>query len=118
MKLRATKKEIREGYYKIISAGYCDVESLLVAENAFAYSAGSLGWCCDYYDIDGVCISTGYSPLSDKHMKDDYKVVRKYNEKAKKLLGYEPQIDFEVGLNKVHAWLVDNKENIQGNPEF
>jgi len=26
-------------------------------------------------------------------------------EKAKRLLGYEPQMGFEKGLKKVHAWL-------------
>jgi nucleoside-diphosphate-sugar epimerase len=39
-------------------------------------------------------------------------------EKAKKLLGYEPQMGFEDGLKRVHAWFVENWENIEGNAEF
>ena len=85
MKLRATKKEIKKGYYRIISAGYCDIQTLLRYENPFAYSAGGCGWCCDYYDIDGVCISTGYSPLTEKNSKRDFKVINKYEKKARKL---------------------------------
>ncbi|MCK4736801.1 MAG: GDP-mannose 4,6-dehydratase, partial [Methanophagales archaeon] len=39
-------------------------------------------------------------------------------EKAKRLLGYEPQMKFEDGLKKVHAWFVENWENIEGSAEF
>ena len=39
-------------------------------------------------------------------------------EKAKKLLGYEPQMEFEDGLKKVHEWFVDNQENIEKSAEF
>jgi nucleoside-diphosphate-sugar epimerase len=38
--------------------------------------------------------------------------------KAKRLLGYEPQTGFEDGLKKVHAWFVENWENIEGSAEF
>jgi len=39
-------------------------------------------------------------------------------EKAKKLLGYEPQIGFETGLKNVQAWFVENMENIERSAEF
>jgi len=39
-------------------------------------------------------------------------------EKAKKLLGYEPQIGFEDGLKNVQAWFVENRENIKRSAEF
>lgn len=39
-------------------------------------------------------------------------------EKAKKLLGYEPQIGFETGLKNVQAWFVENRENIERSSEF
>ena len=39
-------------------------------------------------------------------------------EKAKRLLGYEPQMEFEDGLKKVHEWFVDNWENIERSAEF
>jgi UDP-glucose 4-epimerase len=38
--------------------------------------------------------------------------------KAKRLLGYEPQMEFEDGLKKVHAWFTENWENIEGCAEF
>lgn len=39
-------------------------------------------------------------------------------DKAKKLLGYEPQTEFEAGLDKVQAWFVENWENIDRSAEF
>jgi len=39
-------------------------------------------------------------------------------DKAKKLLGYEPQTEFEVGLRKVHEWMVENWESIKSCAEF
>jgi nucleoside-diphosphate-sugar epimerase len=39
-------------------------------------------------------------------------------EKAKRLLGYEPQMEFEDGLKKVHAWFTENWENIERSAEF
>ena len=82
MKLKATKKEIREGYYYIAGVGYCEAQNLLKHERAFAYSAGCYGWACDYYDVDGVCISTGYNYISNQNVACDYKLIKEYDDKA------------------------------------
>ena len=39
-------------------------------------------------------------------------------EKAKRLLGYEPQMEFEDGLKKVREWFLENWENIDERVEF
>jgi len=39
-------------------------------------------------------------------------------DKAKRLLDYQPQMDFEEGLKKVHGWLVKNREKIEKRAEF
>ena len=39
-------------------------------------------------------------------------------EKAKKVLGYEPKIQFEDGVKKVHGWFMKNWENIKKSAEF
>ena len=39
-------------------------------------------------------------------------------EKAKRILGYKPKMEFENGLEKVHDWLIDNWYNINKNAEF
>ncbi len=79
MKLKATRKEIKNGYRHILSIGYCALQTLLNYESPFAYSTRVEGWSCDYYDIDGVCISTGYSTIG-KYV--DYELIREYENKA------------------------------------
>jgi len=39
-------------------------------------------------------------------------------EKAHKILGYEPKMDFKVGLKKVYAWFIENQENIRASCKF
>jgi len=82
-KIKATKAEMRQNY-RILSIGYCDAQNLLVYESPVAYSVSTYGWACDYYDINGVIISTGYNPLPNKNMKNDYKLIREYEAKAQK----------------------------------
>jgi hypothetical protein len=96
MKFKTTKKDMKNNYNRIISIGYADAQYLLSHENAIAYSTRTEGWACDYYDIDGVLISTGYSPLTEKNAKDNYTLTREYNEKARDInsnygLSYEDQ---------------------------
>ncbi|MDI6886802.1 MAG: GDP-mannose 4,6-dehydratase, partial [archaeon] len=39
-------------------------------------------------------------------------------EKAKRLLDYEPQMEFEDGLKKVHERFTENREDIEKSAEF
>lgn len=39
-------------------------------------------------------------------------------DKAKRLLGYEPKVNFVEGVRKVHQWFVENWENINKDAEF
>lgn len=83
-KIKASKREMGNNY-RILSIGYCNAQYLLSYETPVAYSVGVYGWSCDYYDIDGIIISTGYSPISSKNMKEDYKLIKEYEDKARAL---------------------------------
>lgn len=85
IKYRATKKAMNEGYTHIIGIGAGDLQHLLKFEEPFAYSTRAEGWACDYYDIDGVLISTGYSPIRSKRTKSYYQINQEYDEKARKI---------------------------------
>ena len=85
MKFKTTKKEMKQNYHRIIGIGYCDAYYLLRYEEPIAYSAGVYGWACDYYDIDGVLISTGYSHLDNKNTYADYEIIKEYNNKAREI---------------------------------
>lgn len=90
-KIKATKTEMRKNY-RIASIGYVEAQHLLNYKSPFAYTCGLNGWTADYYDIDGVLISTGYDPIASKNTKCDYKTVRKYDDLASKAENKE-QID-------------------------
>ena len=81
MKLKTTKKQIRESAYQLYAVGYCELDRLLAYQSPFAYSSGVYGWSCDYYNLDGVIISTGYSPIGESIA---YDLQKKYNNLAKK----------------------------------
>ena len=98
-KIKATKLEMRNNY-RILGIGYCNMQHLLNYQRAISYSAGNNGWSCDYYYINNVVISTGYSYLDSKNMKDDYNLVREYEQKASEL-------NNEEGINKLLFELIE-----------
>jgi hypothetical protein len=81
MKIKTTKKEFKG--LNVLKVGYCKLQYLLNYKIPFSYSSGVYGWACDYYDIDGVIISTGYSPIG-KQVKSD--ILEHYNAQALKVL--------------------------------
>ena len=81
-KIRATNREMRDNIY-IIGISYCKPQFLLNYESPVAYSNGVYGWACDYYDIDGVIISTGYRYINSKNTKATYEMITSYDDKAR-----------------------------------
>lgn len=79
MKLKATKKQIKNSNKRIIKIGYCEMQYLLWSKEAFAYSVSVNGWACDYYNLDEVIISTGYNPIGTQI---DYKTLQEYEKRA------------------------------------
>lgn len=86
MKFKTSKKNMRDSYNKILKISYCNAQYLLQFEEPIAYSTRSESWACDYYDIDGVLISTGYAPLESKNVKVDYETVKKYDNIARDII--------------------------------
>ena len=60
MKYLTTTKAIKNGYRRIVCAGYCDLSALLHYVSPVAYTHGVYGWNYDVYDVNGVTICTGY----------------------------------------------------------
>ena len=107
MKFRTTKKEILNKYNNVIKVGYCKAQYLLNCEDAFAYSSGVNGWACDYYDIDGVIISTGYAPIGKEA---DCNTVKKYNNEAR-ALKYANYDEYRNELRKLISKFIDEVQN-------
>ena len=90
MKFKVSKKDMK--YEEVYSVGYCKLQYLLRFEEPVAYSkSDTYGWSCDYYKVENVYISTGYSPIGKQV---DYKIIQKYEAKAEKIItkiAYEKQ---------------------------
>lgn len=110
MEIKVSKKEIRNSYFQIVGVPYCDLQYLLRNEKADYYSAGVYGWSCDYYKFEelGVIISTGYSYIGERA---DYKLVEKYNNKARKMW-YESK-DYYKTAKQVHKLLLKFIEEVK-----
>jgi hypothetical protein len=104
MKFKTTKKAMKEGYYNIISIGYCNAQHLLNYENPTSYSTRAEGWACDYYEVNNVLISTGYAPVNALRTKYDYKVLREYDDKAR-TIQYNNSMDYQEQKKQVTALL-------------
>lgn len=85
MKVRVTKKTIKENYNIIIGAGYCQAQTLLTFEQPRYYSSNVYGWACDYYHInDMVIISTGYDYI-DNTKGEHNNIIKEAEKKAQKI---------------------------------
>jgi hypothetical protein len=103
MKTKVTKSSVKNSFNTILSLGYCDIDNLTRYKNPFAYSCGVCGWSCDYYDIEGVCLSTGYDPIGQNV---DYKLVRKYEAKAQKI-SLDYNLDYKIREKRVNKLLIE-----------
>lgn len=101
MKVKTTKKSVKNTFYNIYKIGYCEAQYLLEGLSPFAYSSGAYGWACDYYEVDGICISTGYSPIGERL---SYDLVLKYDNKAKDIVS-DYNLDYQKRKNKVNRLL-------------
>ena len=101
MKIKVSKKEIKNNFNNIITIGYCNAWYLLAYKDADFYSCGVYGWSCDYYKIDyNTIISTGYAPIDGIR---EYEFTRKMNEKARKI--YNSDIPYENKKRKINNLL-------------
>lgn len=101
MKFKTTKKEIMNGFCKVIEIGYVDLWDLLQFENPVAYTCGGYGWSADIYDMGrGVAIVTGYRPFGN--ISPDYQTVEKFNKKARQL---RQDLDWEKARDEIEKLL-------------
>ena len=103
MKSKVTKLSVKNSFNTILSIGYCDIQYLTYYKRAFGYSCGINGWSCDYYEIDNVCMSTGYSPIGSNV---DYQLIKKYEIKAQKIVT-DYNINYDLKVKKVNKLLTE-----------
>ena len=110
MKVKTTKKSVKNTFTNIYSIGYCNAQYLLYGMKPFAYSSGRNGWACDYYSTGEVCISTGYNTIGERL---PYDIVNKYEKKAEKIIS-NYDLDYKkrkVKVNKLIVKLINEINN-------
>lgn len=95
-----------------MGTGYCNLQFLLKFQEPFAYSTRAEGWACDYYNVDGVLISTGYSPLKSKRVRSCYELEHEYDNIAREILE-DSEISWEEKEDKVNRLLLQFVERIR-----
>ena len=108
MRVKVSKRDFKG--YKMVSVGYCDLQGLLKHSISQLYSAGVNGWACDYYQFDGLVISTGYSPIGSKI---DYKIIQAYESKANKII-YSNTLTYEQSKRKLNNLLNKFIKEVKG----
>lgn len=63
MKAKVTKKQVMSYNSNVLEVGYCGLQSLLGRFSPQYYTCGVYGWNADVYEVDGMCIVTGYRPF-------------------------------------------------------
>ena len=119
-KIKVSKSEVKNNNYRILGVGYCKMQYLLQYQQPTAYSAGAYGWSCDYYDINNVVISTGYNRIHSQNMKDDYDLIKQYEDRACSIVCDNHYQNSKEAVNKLLLELLeklkkwnDEKNNIK-----
>lgn len=84
MKYKTTRKAIVSGTpaKRLVCAGYCELQSLLVNHDPIAYTCGVYGWNFDVFEVYGLTICTGYRNMPGRHANS----CTEYEEKARTIL--------------------------------
>ena len=102
MKFQVTKKTMRQGYPKIMAAGYCTMQFLLKGREPIAYSTSAYGWDCDYYEVGPLLISTGYRPARGT-IAADHALIKRYEDAAREI--WTSAKDYETKKTEVDELL-------------
>ena len=105
IKTRATNKEIKSGFSKIISVPYCAIQNLLKYSTANYYNYSTVyGWRNDIYVINfDTCIVTGYQPYGN--IKPSAEILKKYESLAINEL--DKNLNYEAKKKNINNLLID-----------
>ena len=76
MKMKVTRREIMNGFAKVVYVPYCEASTLLRYADPIGYNAGVYGWNFDLYAFGNVAVCPGTRANN----------YREYEKKARKIL--------------------------------
>ena len=100
MKYKTTRKAVVSGSNRLVSAGYCDLQTLLRNHAPVAYTCGMYGWNFDVYEVYGLTICTGYRSMPGARAHG----IREYEGKARAIMD-EPGGSWEEKDSRVEELL-------------
>ena len=85
MKIKATRKMIKNNYTNIIEIGYCDLQHLFFYDTSKYYNCGVYGCNWNGYELnENTCIITGYR--NTLGISVDMEYIRKIDDKAREIV--------------------------------
>lgn len=94
MKMKTTKKQIKECYTKFIHLADGDCQNLFPEHGAHAYTCGVYGWNFDAFFFGYTAVMRGYRGMFG--VMPDNDLCKEYDKKAEELR----HISFRTGNNK------------------
>lgn len=98
MKIKTTRKAIVNSSSRLVSAGYCTLQTLLRYHSPVAYTSGVYGWNFDVYEINGLTICTGYRNMPGRRANN----ISYYEEAAQNAL---ENLDYTEAHKKIERLL-------------
>lgn len=102
MKYKTTRKAIVQGSARLVSAGYCDLQTLLRNHAPTAYTSGVYGWNFDVYEMYGLTICTGYRNMPGPRAHG----IREYESAARSIVA-DPNLAWPERDNHIEELLRD-----------
>ena len=100
MKYKTTRKAVVAGSPRLVSVGYCDLQTLLRYHSPIAYTSGVYGWNFDVYEVYGLTICTGYRGMPGRRANN----VEKYEQAAREVL---ERLDWREAEAEIEQILVE-----------
>ena len=95
MKIKVSNTMLKNNYFCMFRAGYCDLHNIMQGVEPDFYNAGVYGWNFDAYESpDGVAvISTGYRNMLGERIPSE--ILNKYDKKARAINARYDWKDYE-----------------------
>lgn len=78
-----TERELMDDYCYVVAVNYCKLQDLLSCVSRIGYMSSEYGWDADVYEVDDVCIVTGYRPVGNLEIR--YNTAMKYEKIARSI---------------------------------
>lgn len=95
MKYKTTRKAVVNGSSRLVSVGYCGLQTLLRYHSPIAYTSGVYGWNFDVYEVYGLTICTGYRGMPGRRANNAYKYEQAAQDALERLDWREAETEIE-----------------------